>query len=379
MLVISAKACSEIVRTFDNQGWHRTATEVDQQSGQWLVRSLQAIGLDARAIPFPFGRVDASESSVSAGSFQVSAVHLMDSTLPPPNTTVRGFFGPGSVHLVQTEPHGVASGVEGARRGNFDAIVVAVAGEREGTALLNAWNYDNPGGAPVVQVPAAAWGDLVAARDAGLPVEVRCGGTRTEMTAFNVFATIPGSRGDKAPIVMLTPRSGWWHCAGERGGGLAIWLEVARIARELSLERDLVLLATTGHELGFVGVKRYFDAEPELARRAIAWIHLGANIGAMESQLMVRASDAALLALVRDVATDFRAIAPAPVVGISDRPVGEAGEVFVRGGRFVSLVGAGFPLFHSTLDRWPQAINTTAIVAAGHGVLQIIGALDREP
>jgi hypothetical protein len=230
-----------------------------------------------------------------------------------------------------------------------------------------------------VQVPATAWAELVAARDAGVPVEVCCGGTRTETTAINLFASISGKHKGKAPIVLLTPRSGWWECAGERGGGLAIWLEVARKARELALERDLILLATTGHELGFLGIKRYFDADPELARRALAWIHLGANIGAAGSQLFVRASESGLLALVQDMAPEFRAISPPPLFATADRPVGEAGEVFAHGGRFVSLVGAGFPLFHSTLDRWPHAIDSDAIASAAKGVVQIIRALDRQP
>jgi len=33
------------------------------------------------------------------------------------------------------------------------------------------------------------------------------------------------SRTNYAPRWVLAQRSGWWHCAGERGGGLACWLE----------------------------------------------------------------------------------------------------------------------------------------------------------
>jgi alanyl-tRNA synthetase len=39
--------------------------------------------------------------------------------------------------------------------------------------------------------------------------------------AFNVVATVAGQQTDLAPIVVITPRSGWWQCASERGGGLA--------------------------------------------------------------------------------------------------------------------------------------------------------------
>ena len=40
-----------------------------------------------------------------------------------------------------------------------------------------------------------------------------------------MIARVAGADAALAPIAVLTPRSGWWHCAGERGGGIAIWLE----------------------------------------------------------------------------------------------------------------------------------------------------------
>jgi len=377
-VAISAEACSEVIRVFDSQGWHRTATEVDLQSGRWLVDTLSMMGVEARAVPFPFSRIDASECVVSAGDFRGAAVQTMDSSLPPPNTTIRGVFGPGSIDLVRVQSHGVAAELDGIRRSDCKAIVAAVAGYPGGTTLLNAWGYDKPDGVPVLQVPETAWEALVAAREAGAPVEVRCGGTRTATTGVNALAVVPGKRRSLPPVVVLTPRSGWWHCAGERGGGLAIWLEVARTADQLGLDRDLVFLATTGHELGFLGIKRYFDSDSDLARRAFAWIHLGANIGAAGAQLMIRASDQALLTVARELAPTFGAISPSPLFATTDRPVGEAGEVLVRGGRFISLVGANAPLFHSTLDRWPGAVDFGVVATAADGVLETIRALDRQ-
>jgi hypothetical protein len=340
------------------------------------VERLASAGVEGELLPFPFGRIDPSETSVAAGTFRVPGVFLPDSGLPAPDTVIRGVFSLGSIALVRTEAHGMPSEVEQVRLSGHEAIVVAVAGEPGGATLLNAWRYDDPGDIPIVQVPGEAWSELEAARDAGIPVEVRCGGTRTETSAFNVLATVPGKRSEQSPIVVLTPRSGWWHCAGERGGGLAIWLEVARAARALSLNRDLVLLATTGHELGFLGAKRFFNTDPDLAQHALAWIHLGANIGAKGSRLVVRASDTSLLEVAQQVPELPRL---SPAFEVNERPAGEAREVFIRGGRFISLVAGGFPLFHSTLDRWPEAIDAQAIATAGTVVLQIINALDRQP
>ncbi len=375
---ISPDACSAIVRAFDEQGWHRTATRVDQLSAEWLVGELSAAGIAAETVAFPFSRVDAVDSSVHLGELEIPAIALMDSGLPAVRTAIRGQFRPGSIGLVRVVSHGVATEVEQLRAGSNDALVVAVAGPPGGITLLNAWNFDSPGGIPVVQVSEDAWPALEAAREAGKSITVSCGGPRTDTEAMNVFAQVPGTRPGKAPLGVLTPRSGWWNCASERGGGIAIWLEVARVAAQLGFERDLIFLATSGHELGFLGARRYFEREPGLARQARAWIHLGANIGAAGSQLVVRASDAGLLATARQQ-RELLDISPAPRFEVTNRPVGEAGEVLQRGGTFISLVGGEAPLFHSTLDRWPGAIDAPAIASAANGVLHLLSTLDAEP
>jgi len=44
---------------------------------------------------------------------------------------------------------------------------------------------------------------------------------RAQVQAFNVIAVVSGTDKSAAPLVVMTPRSGWWWCASERGGGLA--------------------------------------------------------------------------------------------------------------------------------------------------------------
>ena len=379
---VSAETCSEIVREFDSQGWHRTATETDEASGRWLLDRLKAAGAPGRAVPFPFSRVDLDESFIRVGETTIASVPLMDSCLPPSGTAIRGTFGtaenPGNIVLIRLGAHGMAAELEATRSTNQEAVVACVAGAEGGASLLNAWRYDAPTGPPIIQVPDAAWATLEAAQRAGTELEIHCGAKRTETQASNVRADIPGTNRSLAPLIVLTPRSGWWHCAGERGGGLAILLELVRLVRDAQFGRDVIFLANTGHELGFLGAKRYFAAEPDLARRAKATIHLGANIGAAGAPLMIRSSDEALLEVAR-IAPSLKILPTEPEFAVSENPVGEAAVVHSHGGRFISLVGPGFSLFHSTLDRWPDAIAPTAIAAAGDAVFEMLIALDREP
>src|SRR5690606_40165850 len=57
------------------------------------------------------------------------------------------------------------------------------------------------------------------------------GGRRS---AFNLVGKLDRGRGRW--LVVSTPRSGWFTCAGERGGGMAAWLHIARWARKELLD-----------------------------------------------------------------------------------------------------------------------------------------------
>ena len=146
------------------------------------------------------------------------------------------------------------------------------------------------------------------------------------------------------PVVVFTPRSGWWHSVAERGGGLAIWLELARHFSREPPKRSVILIANTGHELGHIGFEAFLESAPELfattsdhAGAASAWIHLGANFASLGSQVRLQFSDeefrdATLLAFAKE------GLAPDLETPIGTRPYGEAREIFDREGRFVSLL-----------------------------------------
>jgi hypothetical protein len=73
---------------------------------------------------------------------------------------------------------------------------------------------------------------------------------RLQTKAFNVMTVVPGTDKGLAPLVVMTPRSGWWWCASERGGGVACWLEIMRTISAGAPARDVVFVASSGHELG---------------------------------------------------------------------------------------------------------------------------------
>src|SRR5260221_184837 len=105
------------------------------------------------------------------------------------------------------------------------------------TPLAPAWKV------PVVLAAGRDEAALQAAATAGNPVTVRLEGRTVPGRGENVVGRKAG-RG-KA-VVVSTPKSGWFHCAGERGSGIAIWLGLARWLA--TTELNVVLLGASGHE-----------------------------------------------------------------------------------------------------------------------------------
>src|SRR5207253_2130261 len=104
-----------------------------------------------------------------------------------------------------------------------------------------------------------------------------------------------GGRPELPHLGIVTPRSGWWACASERGGGIAVWLEVLRALQAAGSMRDVHFVATSGHELNFMGFESFLVHHPEEVSGADFWLHLGANIGAADPDLgIVRASEIGL-------------------------------------------------------------------------------------
>ena len=118
------------------------------------------------------------------------------------------------------------------RQKRHQAIVVVTSGLRPGFCPSNADSFLDPFGPPVLQVASEEAAFLAGCARQGTQAVLTAQVERAQAQAFNVVAMVAGTDNSAAPLVVMTPRSGWWWCASERGGGLACWLEIMRaIAR----------------------------------------------------------------------------------------------------------------------------------------------------
>ena len=351
---------ARIIEAYDAQGWHRTATEVDLRSAHWLAEQLRECSLEPTLEPFAVSRIDPQSCYLEVDGERVVGLPLFDGTLTSPEG-IRGSLGPlgsdATIGVAHVGAGGQADDFEReGRSGRHRAIVAVTLGGRPGLAARNAPAFRQPFGPPVLQVGSDVRDRLTEHAVRGSDCHLVTTASRTEAEAFNVVATIKGSAAHLAPVVVTTPRSGWWHCAGERGGGIACWLECIRYLSQSQPERDILFAAFSGHELGFMGVDAFTAGRPGLERRASVWLHFGASIGAaQDARLRFSAHDEALEKLVRE-ALGAEGIADVPAAPLGTAVGGESVVVHERGGRVVAMAG-GHALFHLEADRWPEAVD----------------------
>jgi hypothetical protein len=356
---------SSVIRAYEGQGFHRTGTTVDQVSGDWLANEVRGIGLEPTREEFSFGRVDPVAAFLVAKDRRIEGLPFFDGTstgLEGIAGTLGNLNGDATIGLTEIPPNAAESGALGdARRQNrHRAIVVVTRGARPGFCPSNAESFLRPFGPPVLQVASdeAAFLTDCAQRASNVLLTVHV--ERVQARAFNVVAVVSGTSKGAAPLVVMTPRSGWWWCASERGGGLACWLEIMRAMLETKHFRDVVFVASSGHEIGHRGIDNFIERHPGIISRAKAWIHLGANIGAAQGPgNCLQTSDDELQSMMTEVMTKI-GLQIDQRVPRGNMPRGEAGNIHRGDGRYISIIGNN-ALFHNTSDRGPKAVDLTVI------------------
>jgi hypothetical protein len=360
-----------LIRQYAGFGEHRTGGAADEATSAWLRARLGEAGFATAIEPFDFPRRTEGESFVSVDGATVRGTPLYDAGTTGPQG-IEGRLAraadlkPGDIALLDSpEPQAVDALLDAGRCTG----VILVTADPEGDAVLrNAERMGSPWRTPALQVARRDATPL----DAGRPVRLVIDHAIVAGKASNVLADLPAPRGD-GQVVLMTPKSGWYACAAERGGGIALTLGLAMLAAKMKdRRRHLRVLFTSGHELGHRGLLSYLAADPARRETPGFWLQLGASIGARNAaQMRVFTRDPELREwFAREL--ERHGIAGVSLADADLRPHGESREVFDR--PFLSMAGR-HPWFHSRNDEPDRAVDAHSLARYGAAFGELLARL----
>src|SRR5262249_41840796 len=74
----SVTRIANVIREYEEQGFHRTATRADEVSAHWLARQLRQAGLIPALEPFPLMRVDLVTNALVFADRRIEGLALFD-------------------------------------------------------------------------------------------------------------------------------------------------------------------------------------------------------------------------------------------------------------------------------------------------------------
>ena len=420
------RRASDTIRAYSAEGHHRTATAVDRASAEALLVRARATGAAVSLQPFQLSRVDPVAALVQIEDRRIEGLPMFDGAFTAAGG-LRGAIGPidGDQPFAWTRvaPNGEAALRKLRERSPHTAIVAVTMGGKPGLCPVNAGWFNEPFGPPVLQISSEHLGAIEAASASHAEIRVVAHATRQGAQAFNLVADVPGTDPALPPVCVMTPRSGWHANASERGGGLVCWLETLRavvaangpakaghyrntadrntadrnaagrnasdrnasdgnfpvvsgFSRTVGLRRTVRFVASSGHELGHLGLHDYLHRNPGLAHDALAWVHFGANIGTSTGDVGMTPSDDRL----RDAA--LRALTPHGLEKTRQSPAaqvgGEAATIQAENGRFISFIGRN-DWFHNPGDLYPDAADIPLVARYARAAADLVLLLANTP
>ena len=337
-----------IVCDYAGLGHHRSGTDRGHATVEWFTELVGDLG-EVTAETVSFERYDATSELTADG-------HPVDHL--PLYYEFTGGIDASDVAVRSLDPQsggfpGVADAlIAESKRAGHEALVIATDHVEGDLVAINRDLAAPASGLPTVLVAGRHHGTLVSST-----VRLRLDGRLAAGRTANVKVRNdrPGGR-----LVLTTPLHGWFVAAGERGTGIAVLRHVA----ERLADRPLTIVATGGHELGFLGAFQWVERclEPPACV-----VHLGASVAvdspAADGSRRLIDSRIGMTNLPEAAARPVAAALGGAGIGLRydvDSWLGE-GEAWSRlGVPVLSTTGAG-PDFHTPSDTPGRATSPDAL------------------
>ncbi|MCZ4354627.1 hypothetical protein O4H61_19120 [Roseovarius aestuarii] len=337
-----------IVQAYSEIGNHRTGTQVDKDTVRWLDSELTACGAEVLFQKFPYHHFDAHLKVQSAGNhINAEALHYSFAGQSSLRNPAAGVVDAHADEAVITRE--INALVAMARADRHDGLILGTMCPTGIQCNINR-TYESYLDFPVVLV---APQDLATIRAQGAEVSIKSSIHQSQAT--NVIAQFPGPKNARH-IVVTTPISGWFRCAGERGCGIAVAIIVSK---RLSEHFAVDLLLASGHELGFLGG---FHLANNYNADQLAVLHLGSCIANSDAQMTSVLS--AEPETTRDISEALKNIDITPTLPADatnpDDWIGES-MCWAHNGRPMLSVAGQAPNFHTPCDL-PERVTSADLL-----------------
>ncbi len=287
---LDGAALHAAVKTYSSLGVHRTGLPGDTATTVWLEKALKAAGYATQRQAFDYPVFELGRSDLTLGGRRIAGFPFWT-----PKTTPEGGLtaplardGQAGKILVISLPAGSGGGlyapppqlITDAASSGAAAVVAITENPLGEMSVLNRTAKVSPWSVPVLLVAGREGAALKAAAEAGQTASLRLEGRTVAGRAENVIGLRP--RPGKH-LVVSTPKSGWFHCAGERGSGVAIWLGLARWLA--TTDHNLTLVCPAGHEFDGYGGHLFAETLAPKPADTKLWLHIGANVAAYDYAL----------------------------------------------------------------------------------------------
>ena len=349
-----------MVCDYDALGHHRSGTDRDVATTEWFVDLMSDSG-EIAVSPLEFERYDVG-SELTAGERLIDHLALyyeFTGEVDTSDVAVRRFDP-----LAGGFPGVADELIEETGRDGHEALVICTDHPGGDLVAINRDLAASPSGLPTVLVAGRHYDNLASS---AVRLRLRAGLVPGSTANIEVSNDQPGRR-----LVLTTPLNGWFGAAGERGTGIAILRHVA----ERLADRPLTVVATGGHELGYLGAYAWVDrcTEPPAC---VA--HLGASLAVETAVGGSRRLIDSRIAMTTLGESASRGVAAAlDNAGItlrcgSDSWLGEGEAWSLMGVPVLSTTGAG-PDFHTPSDTPERATSPGALATVADAARQAVAA-----
>ncbi|HEX4753620.1 MAG TPA: M28 family metallopeptidase [Solirubrobacterales bacterium] len=402
-----------LMATIDQYGSspnHFSGTAADWTEENTVAQQFQADGLQLGSIAYHFPRFDPTNIALSTDSHQISssalAPLLYSGTTGPHGikaplvaaangTTITPADAAGKIVVVSQLSKGVLdSSIEAAVAAGAKGLVYVTKGVGDLPKKEDVNSRNGTGDFPVLLIGQTSGAEVLADAEAGESADLTLQAQLGTATDYDVWGVLPGADPSRR-VFVGTPVSSFVPSASERGGGVAILLGLAKHYAEEPLSQrpeSLVFLATSGHEVGFLGLEALIEAKGSWFTGADAYVHMGASLGSPtgvenpDGSITVTPVPPAGLKL-HDSENPLLVSTSEAAFAAAGQPLGDEEPHLGGGGEQVYAYGAGVPeiavngggiWFHTAADL-PSVVDPGILTREAQGYLGSTNAIINEP